>query len=155
AAAAMSASSALSSALMSVWLSFTARSIFVSVCRGARGHEGCSAPERKTRASPASAGFPNQQSFEAWESGRLGDGAFKRLRGSVLQIFERDLELADQRAERRRLVDGHVGQHLAIDLDAGLVEAVDETAVGDPLLVHRRIDALDPQRAERALAVLA
>ena len=40
-------------------------------------------------------------------------------------------------------------------LDAGLVEAVDKSAVGHAVLAHRRVDALDPQSAERALLALA
>src|SRR5690606_4047162 len=44
---------------------------------------------------------------------------------------------------------------LAIDLDARLVQAVDEAAIGQAVLAGSRVDALDPQGAEIALAVLA
>jgi hypothetical protein len=50
-----------------------------------------------------------------------------------------------------RLVHGDVGQHLAVKRDAGLVQAVDEAAIGEPMDARRRIDALDPQPAEGAL----
>jgi hypothetical protein len=52
-------------------------------------------------------------------------------------------------------VDGHVGQHLAIDLDAGLAETVDQAAIGQAVLSRGGVDTLDPQRAEIALADLA
>src|SRR5580693_3158630 len=68
---------------------------------------------------------------------------------------QRRLCLADDRLEGRRLVDGEVGQNLAVDHDAGLVEARDEAAVIEPERAHRRIEALDPQRPEGALLPLA
>ena len=39
---------------------------------------------------------------------------------------QRGLGLFDDRLERRRLVDREIGQHLAVDLEAGLGEPVDE-----------------------------
>src|SRR5690606_7498803 len=54
-----------------------------------------------------------------------------------------------------RLVDREIRQHLAVDLDAGLVEAVDEAAIGQAVLADSGVDALDPERAEIALAILA
>ena len=51
-------------------------------------------------------------------------------------------------------MDGEIGENLAVDLDAGLVEAVDETAIGQAVLADGGIDALDPQRTEIALAGL-
>ena len=63
--------------------------------------------------------------------------------------------LIDQRLEARGVLDGEIGQHLAVDLDPGLVQAVDKSSVGEPVLAHRRVDALDPERAERALLTLA
>ena len=52
---------------------------------------------------------------------------------------------------------GQVGQHLAVDLDAGQAQPVDEAAVGQRLVMaaHCGINPLDPQRTEVALAVLA
>ena len=68
---------------------------------------------------------------------------------------QRGLGLLHDRLERPRLGDGEVGQDLAIDRDAGLGEAVDKSAVGETKGTHRGVQALDPQRAERALAPLA
>src|SRR5271170_5574684 len=68
---------------------------------------------------------------------------------------ERRLGLADDRLERHRLGDGEVREHLAVDHDAGLAQAGDEAAVIEAERAHRRIEALDPQRAEGALAPLA
>src|SRR5690606_3364323 len=68
---------------------------------------------------------------------------------------ERRLRLVDQRLEGFRLADGEIGEHLAVDLDPGLAEAVDKSAVGHAELAHGGIDALDPQGTEGALARLA
>src|SRR5437868_5499452 len=48
-----------------------------------------------------------------------------------------------------------VGEHLAVQRDAGEVQRVDELAVGQPLGADRGVDALDPQSAEAALLHLA
>ena len=58
----------------------------------------------------------------------------------------------DQRPEGLRVGDGEVGEHLAVDLDTGRVQAVDEPAVAHALHAGRSVDALDPQRPEVALA---
>jgi hypothetical protein len=63
--------------------------------------------------------------------------------------------LIGKRLETRRILHRELGQHLAVDLDPGLVEAVDKSAVGQPVLARGRVDALDPERAERALLTLA
>src|SRR6266571_758177 len=68
---------------------------------------------------------------------------------------QRGFGLTHDRFERRRLADGEVGQHLAIDHDPGLAEAADKSAVGQAERAHRRVEALDPQRPERALPPLA
>src|SRR5687767_2998271 len=62
---------------------------------------------------------------------------------------------------RRDLVEGRlvhhreVGQHFAVDLDVGALEARHEHAVAHAQLAHRGVDARDPQRAEGALLVAA
>src|SRR5262245_20094518 len=61
----------------------------------------------------------------------------------------------DQAFEGCGLVHGDVGQHLAVELDPGLLQAVDQPPVGESVLARRRVDALDPQRAEGALLHLA
>ncbi len=52
-------------------------------------------------------------------------------------------------------MDGEVGKHLAVDLDPGLREPADKSAVGQTVLAAAGIDALDPERAEIALLLLA
>src|SRR5258708_4965887 len=68
---------------------------------------------------------------------------------------QRGLGLFSDRLERRRLGDGEIRQHLAVHHDARLREAVDKDAVGHAERTDRGIDALDPERAERALLALA
>src|SRR6267378_3961306 len=68
---------------------------------------------------------------------------------------QRGLGLFSDRLERRRLVDGEIRQHLAVDRDARLGEAVDKDAVGHAERPHRGVETLDPQRAEGALLALA
>src|SRR3954467_4059264 len=63
--------------------------------------------------------------------------------------------LRDDAAERRALVHGDVGQDLAVQVDAGELQPVHELAVGQALGPNRGVDALDPQRPERALLHLA
>src|SRR6478736_2373207 len=58
-------------------------------------------------------------------------------------------------AEGLGVADGDVGQHLAVELDAGQLEPVDEHAVAHAVLAGGRVDADDPQAAEVALAVAA
>src|SRR6185312_2620388 len=59
------------------------------------------------------------------------------------------------RAERLGLVHRDVGEHLAVEGDAGEVQRVDELAVGQPFGADRGVDSLDPQGAEAALLHLA
>src|SRR5262249_14943341 len=73
-------------------------------------------------------------------------GALRRQRG---------LGLLDDRLEGRWLADREVGQNLAVDRDPGFAEAVDKSAVGEAEAAHRRVEALNPKGAERALAPLA
>src|SRR5687768_11819996 len=61
------------------------------------------------------------------------------------------LRLLRDRAERRDVIHGDVGEGLAVDLDAGRLGAGDEPAVREPEAAGSRIDALDPQRAVVAL----
>src|SRR5258708_4888998 len=46
-------------------------------------------------------------------------------------------------------------QHLAIDLDAGLLQSVHQAAVRNAALASERIDTRDPERSELALFLLA
>src|SRR5207302_5774495 len=44
-------------------------------------------------------------------------------------------------------------EHLAVDLDSGLAQAVDDAAVGEPVQARRGVDARDPQGAELTLVL--
>src|ERR1700761_3637225 len=61
----------------------------------------------------------------------------------------------DQRGERSLVGHGQLGQHAPVDLDLGRLQALDEAVVGDAVGPGGRVDALDPQPPEGALAVLA
>ena len=52
-------------------------------------------------------------------------------------------------------MDREVGENLAVQFDPGEREAVDKSGIGQTMLAHRRVDALDPQRAEVALVLTA
>src|ERR1700749_910908 len=52
-------------------------------------------------------------------------------------------------------MDGEVRQHLAVDVDPGLREPADKSAVGQAVFAATGVDALDPERAEIALLLLA
>src|SRR5687768_2002974 len=68
---------------------------------------------------------------------------------------ESALGLLGDHAEGGRVVDGDVGQGLAVQGDTGLQQTVHEAAVAQAVQAGRRIDADDPQRTELALALLA
>src|SRR6266481_2825202 len=63
--------------------------------------------------------------------------------------------LGHQSFEGLGLPDREIGQNLAVDLDAGALEAADKSAVGEPVLAHGGVDALDPQGAEIPLPQLS
>ena len=66
------------------------------------------------------------------------------------------LRLLDDRGERRRLGNGEGLTAPCGRLQfPGRGQAGDKAAIGQPLLTHRCVDALNPQRAELALAILA
>ena len=60
-----------------------------------------------------------------------------------------------QRGERRCIVDSHIGEHLAVELDAGLLQTVHETGVRNAVDAGSRVDAGDPQTTDLALLVAA
>ena len=53
------------------------------------------------------------------------------------------------------IIDSHLGEHLAVDLDACLLEAVHELAVGDAVSSGSCVDSCDPQSSVFSLLVLA
>lgn len=71
---------------------------------------------------------------------------------SVDILRQRGLGDLDQRGERGGIADGQLGEVLAVDLDAGNLQPLDEAVVGDVVGAGRGIDARDPQLAELTLA---
>src|SRR5215204_2709411 len=63
--------------------------------------------------------------------------------------------LLGKASERLGVADGDVREDLAVELDAGLLQAVHELAVRHALLARRGVDANDPETAEVALLVPA
>src|SRR5690606_27259100 len=53
---------------------------------------------------------------------------------------------------RLRVAHGDISERLAVDVDLGQLQAVDEPAVADVVEPARRVDALDPELAHLALA---
>src|SRR3954469_5199543 len=111
-----------------------------SVSEGAQAHGGPNGP-------------PGRRASGCWET----PSRWRRSAalGRCLEGGKRRFGALHISPESRGLVDRHLGQKLPVDLDPSLAEAVDKSRVGQPMLAHRRIEALDPERPERALAVLA
>src|SRR4029077_17443424 len=68
---------------------------------------------------------------------------------------ELGLDLSGELREGRLVGPRKIRQHLAIDLDGRLLQAVHERRVGHPVLAHGGVDPRDPQGAKLALALLA
>ncbi len=83
---------------------------------------------------------------------RTGTGLRRVLR-SVDVGREGLLRRLDDRREGRRLVDRELREDATVDLDAREGEALDEAVVGQAVLTRRRVDALDPETTEVALAL--
>src|SRR3984957_19402742 len=77
------------------------------------------------------------------------------LRCGADGLGQRQARHLDQGGEGRRVGHGEVGEHPTVDLDARRLETLDEAVVGQPVRPRRGVDALDPEPAEVALAVLA
>src|SRR5260370_5197561 len=75
--------------------------------------------------------------------------------GGLRRLLERSLRGRGDRLESLGLADGDVGQHLAVEIESGQLDAVHELRVGHPVLPRAGIDPLDPQGAEIPLAVAA
>src|SRR5262249_29335741 len=111
---------------------------------------------RKRERTWASAGRPSASAIARSASA----ASASRLRSSSpmrrpLRLGELGLGAGDQLGERLRIGGGEIRQVLAVDLDARLVEAVHQLAVGERVLAGSGVDARDPQAAELALALLA
>ena len=81
--------------------------------------------------------------------------AFSAFFADLTAIFAARLGLLGQRRERRRAGDRQLREALAIERDAGVLQAVDQLAVGQAVLARRGVDADDPQAAEVALLAAA
>src|SRR5215468_9315319 len=88
----------------------------------------------------------------SWKWAVSGGGAGGLGAGGRRQGVLRHL---DQCREGLRVGHRELGEHAAVYLDAGCLEALDESVVGHPVRPRRGVDALDPQPPERALAVFA
>src|SRR5690348_10901077 len=98
-----------------------------------------------TRALPALRGFETSRR----DSSTIGfSGCVDR---SVDVLRQCGLGRRDESRERGRVVDGEVREDLAVDLDLGSLQTLDEAVVRDALSAGGSIDALDPQLAEVAL----
>src|SRR5262249_54313809 len=64
---------------------------------------------------------------------------------------ESGLRLLCDGPKSRDVVHGELGEHLAIDFEPGLREAVDEATVRETVHARGRVDARDPERAELTL----
>src|SRR6478672_1524922 len=100
-----------------------------------------------TRALPTVRGFRDRRCAPSSTTGLRGD------LGRVDVLGQGGLGGRDERVERGDVVDGQVGEDLAVDLDARQVQALDEAVVGQALGASRSVDALDPQLAEVALVL--
>jgi hypothetical protein len=69
--------------------------------------------------------------------------------------LERGLRLLGDLAERCGIADGELGEHLAVELDAGLAAAGDELVIGEALCTGSGVDADDPEAPEVPLSRLA
>src|SRR6185369_10630838 len=64
------------------------------------------------------------------------------------------LRRLDDLGKRAGVAHSEVGEDLAIQLDVGALQALDEPAVGKAVRADRGVDAHDPQAAHVALALL-
>ena len=61
----------------------------------------------------------------------------------------------DQRGKALRVINCHLGQHLAVQVDAGALETEHKLAVGQTVEACCRVDTGNPDTAELALALTA
>src|ERR1700758_3444657 len=78
-----------------------------------------------------------------------------QLGGRTDGVGERLARHLDEGGESHRVGHGKVGENTPVDLDARRLQSLHETVVGQPVRARGGVDALDPEAAEVALAVLA
>ncbi len=61
----------------------------------------------------------------------------------------------DKLAERRRVVHGDIGEHLAVDLDVCQLQPMNEPAIAEAIDAGGGIDARNPEAAKIAFLVAA
>ena len=93
-----------------------------------------------------------EEAPQSLDSGLVNVTARHARSARSARSLERGLGRLDEAAERGRVGDGEIGEDLAVDLDAGGVQPGDEPAVAHVVEAARRVDPLDPQAAELALA---
>ena len=69
------------------------------------------------------------------------------------ELFQSSLRDLDQRGKSLGVVDGHVGEHLTVELDASLVEAIHKHGVGHTVDTSSSVDAGNPETTNLALLV--
>jgi hypothetical protein len=88
---------------------------------------------------------------------RCGGRGFLQIQFRVGLSGQRRLSLLYDRCKCFGLVHGQISKNFAVHFDTGQVQAVDEAGIRQlgVMGAHSRVDPLDPQGAEVALAVLA
>ena len=71
------------------------------------------------------------------------------------KLLRRFLRLLAKGFETFWIIDCHFGEHLAVNLDAVLVEAIDETRIADAIHSASGVDTLDPKLAIISLDLAA
>ena len=124
---------------------------------GALGEEqpvlgpGIATGEPPSRLDPAALAGERPRVRTCGREARHRQGRGSGRRGSVDVLGQGGLGGLDEHGEGRRVVDGQVGQDLAVDLDTRGLEALDEAVVGQAVGPGAGVDALDPELAEVAL----
>src|SRR5436305_14056953 len=80
---------------------------------------------------------------------------FSRGTREYLRCCAGGLRLLGQLGKACRILQGDIGEHLAVELDACSLQSVDEVAVGQAVQAGGGADADDPDGAELALLLLA
>src|SRR6188768_765169 len=81
--------------------------------------------------------------------------AKRRLLRAAVVDHTKQLLCVREGLKRDRVADRDLGEHLAVELDAGRRQLADELGVADTDAARGRVDTHDPQRAEVTLANLA
>src|SRR5688572_2128959 len=110
---------------------------------------------KDSRPSPSSSYVGAAFSRDCFASDRVAAESRSYSRSYIELRGESRLGLLGDLAERSDVVHRDVRQRLAVQLDAGLQQAVHEAAVAQAVHAGGGVDAHDPQRTELALALLA